>query len=60
MVLQHTRTETTGRDVQHCRGTYILHLDGSVECTDPGCETANEGHPLVTWCTDVEPACACG
>jgi hypothetical protein len=25
------------RDLDHCHGTLVVHIDGDVECTEPGC-----------------------
>ncbi|MGH3521162.1 MAG: hypothetical protein ACRDQ7_28055 [Haloechinothrix sp.] len=47
-------------DLDHCHGTLVLHYDGLIECTEPGCrDTADLRHPLVIDCHAVEGGCAC-
>lgn len=47
-------------DTDHCHGTLIIHRDGLVECTEPGCTPADPvRHALLLDCVDVEGGCVC-
>ncbi len=45
---------------EHCHGTYVLHDDGTWECTEPGC--VGGGAVLHLWvvsCVEVGAQCLC-
>ena len=46
-------------ELEHCHGTLVLHRDGSVECTDPECRHADDGHDSVVPCDEIAPPCSC-
>lgn len=54
-----TGHQCCGRDVRHCHGTHVVHLDGTEECTEPGCDVPGEGHVHLVTCLVVEPPCRC-
>ncbi len=42
-------------DLEHCHGASLVHIDGSVECTDEAtCRLAAELHRFVMRCEDDE------
>lgn len=42
------------RDLDHCHGTLVVHLDGRVDCTEPDCVDADSArHPLVIDCVNT-------
>lgn len=45
--------------LRHCHSTWIVHDDGTEECTAPMCETPAEGHALVSVCRHLSWACWC-
>ncbi|CAM3470933.1 hypothetical protein OCAE111667_11410 [Occultella aeris] len=45
--------------LRHCHDTWIVHIDETQACSDPGCDTPGEGHALIMVCADLEPACRC-
>lgn len=48
------------KELDHCHGTRIAHLDGGVECTDDRCRDVDATrHRLAIDCTTVDGAC-CG
>lgn len=54
--------ETIGRvgDLDHCRGTLVLHQDGAAECTEPGCAHLDAArHPMTDGCDVLLGGCAC-
>lgn len=42
-----------------CRGTWLVHQDGTGECTEAGCSVPAEAHELVVQCSAVLTACGC-
>lgn len=52
---------TCERDLDHCHGTLVVHPDGGVECTEPGCADVDRArHALVIDCATVLlDGCAC-
>lgn len=46
-------------DLDHCHDVLVLHLDGSVECSDRSCEGQFESHEWATSCADMRWACDC-
>jgi hypothetical protein len=40
------------RQWRHCHGTWLTHHEGQGHCTDDGCDTPQEGHPLSVDCRD--------
>ena len=45
--------------LRHCHSTYVLHQDGTEECSDPTCDTPAEGHGVVIPCGHLHPRCEC-
>ncbi|MCP2164271.1 hypothetical protein [Goodfellowiella coeruleoviolacea] len=46
--------------VDHCHGTLVVHVDGTLECTDLECLRAEVvRHELVVVCRQVDDDCAC-
>jgi hypothetical protein len=46
--------------IEHCHGTLVLHVDSSVECTDPLCEDlVVETHELLLECHQAGNGCEC-
>jgi hypothetical protein len=42
----------------HCHGTWVLHTDGTGECTDgEHCPVPAEGHEAVLDCWEVDSRC---
>lgn len=53
------------RELDHCHGTLIVHLDGSFDCTadhtDAECpELHIARHGLVIDCQELSAGCGCG
>jgi hypothetical protein len=50
-----------GSDLDHCHGTLVVHLDGSVDCTEPDCvDVDSVRHTLVVGCDDAMfDGCGC-
>jgi len=48
-------------ELDHCHGSLVVHLDATVECTEPGCVDLHlVRHTLaVVRCEDVDGACPC-
>ncbi|QBI18343.1 hypothetical protein ER308_01315 [Egibacter rhizosphaerae] len=43
-----------------CRGELLVHADGWLECTEPGCVDLHiDAHPWVVWCEAEWSHCAC-
>jgi hypothetical protein len=49
------------RDLDHCHGALVVHLDGSVDCTEPDCWDADRArHTMVMDCDDsMFDGCGC-
>jgi hypothetical protein len=48
------------RELDHCHGTLVVHLDGVVECTDAHCLEMHVAlHELVLQCDQVGTPCTC-
>jgi hypothetical protein len=48
----------SGRDVEPCHGTLVVHLDRTFECTDAGCEFPDLlTHTFVIDCRTVLGGC---
>jgi len=48
------------RDLDHCHGTLVLHVDALVECTEPDCtDTDLVRHSLTVRCDEVDGECVC-
>ncbi|HEX3788474.1 MAG TPA: hypothetical protein VHW44_11480 [Pseudonocardiaceae bacterium] len=48
------------RELDHCHGTLLIHLDDQVECTDGDCTDLDQvRHVLVVSCDLVVGGCAC-
>lgn len=56
-----TIAQTCCRDshLRHCHGTWLVHADGTCECTTHGCETPTEGHAHVVPCAELAQGCRC-
>ena len=56
-------TSTTSRCLSctrgwlHCHETWVVHEDGSTECTSLECAVTQEGHDLATPCREVDRTC---
>ena len=50
---------TTGLD--HCHGTLVIHLDGTIECTEPWCADEHGTRHLLArlTCIEVDGDCTC-
>jgi hypothetical protein len=47
-------------ELDHCHGTLILHEDGAVDCTEPGCRDLDQArHRLTIICAEVDGGCLC-
>jgi hypothetical protein len=48
-------------NLEHCHGALVVHLDGSVDCTEPDCYDADRArHELVVDCDDTMfDGCGC-
>ena len=42
-----------------CRGTWLVHQDGTGECTETGCTVPAEAHEFVGRCSAVLTSCGC-
>ncbi len=49
------------RDLDHCHGTLVVHVDGGSDCTEPGCDDLDGvRHTLVVDCGSVlAHGCTC-
>jgi hypothetical protein len=44
--------------LDHCHGTLVVHVDGDLECTDPGCVDPDRvRHDMVVDCLGTLPGC---
>ena len=41
----------------HCHETWVVHPDGSAECTKVDCTVGPEGHDLVVGCREIDAGC---
>ena len=47
-----------GLEVDHCRGTLVVHNDRTVDCTDPACELPDLlRHAIIVDCMAVLGGC---
>jgi len=46
-------------ELVHCHDYLVLHLDGSTECLNPGCDGNRGAHEWLTSCMELQWPCDC-